>query len=58
MNNDVFALSSQLFPLANALTSAVMLHRGSKILFANDALSRLSGYAPEELADMEKRCLE
>lgn len=53
MNDDVFALPSQLFPLANALTSAVMLHRGSKILLANDALSRLSGYAPEELADMD-----
>lgn len=53
MNDDVFALPSQLFPLANALTSAVMLHRGSKILFANNALSRLSGYAPEELANMD-----
>ena len=53
MNDDVFALPLQLFPLANALTSAVMLHRGDKILFANDALSRLSGYAPEELADMD-----
>jgi len=53
MNDDVFALPSQLFPLANALTSAVMLHRGSTILFANDALSRLSGYAPEELANMD-----
>ena len=53
MNDDIFALPAQLFPFANALTSAVMLHRGGKILLANDALSRLSGYAPEELARMD-----
>ncbi len=50
MTANAYPLPAHLFPLVNGFTSAVMLHRGGPILFANAAMSRLTGYTPAELA--------
>ncbi|WP_374266499.1 ATP-binding protein [Zoogloea sp.] len=52
MDIQPFPLPDSLFPVANALSSAVALYRDGRILFANRAMSRLSGYTPAELAAM------
>jgi PAS domain S-box-containing protein len=44
------SLPGTLFPLADSLSSGLLLHRGGKVLYANKAMSRLSGFTPEELA--------
>lgn len=55
MTPSPFLLPSSLFPLAESLSAAILLHRGEQILFANRAMSRLTGYSPETLARMHYR---
>ncbi len=38
--------------LAETITAAVILHRGDKLLYANRALERISGYSRDELRGM------
>ncbi|WP_398306994.1 PAS domain S-box protein [Zoogloea sp.] len=48
-----YALSGTLFPLAESLSSGLLLHRGGKVLYANRAMSRLSGFSAEELIEKD-----
>ena len=53
MNPRPYALPVSLFPLADSLPSGLVLHRSDRILFANRAMSRLTGYTADELAQMD-----
>ncbi|MGL4406986.1 MAG: PAS domain S-box protein [Zoogloea sp.] len=53
MNHSPYPLPASLFPLADSLTSGIVLHRGDKVLFANKAMARLTGYAADELIHMD-----
>ncbi|MCK6374534.1 MAG: PAS domain S-box protein [Zoogloea sp.] len=53
MSASAYTLKPSLFPLAQCVATAVALHRGGTILFANQALSRLTGYSEAELARMQ-----
>ena len=50
MNLSPYSISGTLFPLAESLSSGILLHRGDSILFANKAMSRLTGFTAEELS--------
>ena len=50
METQAYPLPSSLFPLADALSNGIALHRDGKVLFANKAFSQLTGYAPDDLA--------
>jgi PAS domain S-box-containing protein len=50
MNTSPYFIPGSLFPLADSLSSGILLHRGERILFANKAMSRLTGFSPEELS--------
>jgi PAS domain S-box-containing protein len=50
MNTFSYAIPGSLFPLADSLSSGILLHRGDRILFANRAMSRLTGFSPDELS--------
>ena len=57
MDTSAYPLSSSRFPIADALAHGVLLHRDGRILFANQAFSRLTGYAPDELVKLTSgRC--
>ncbi|KAB2969668.1 ATP-binding protein, partial [Zoogloea sp.] len=45
-----YLIPGSLFPLAESFNTGILLHRGGPVLFANGAMSRLTGLAPEELA--------
>ncbi len=49
----VYTLPGSLFPLADSLSSGLLLHRGGKVLYANKAMSRLSGFSPAELVEKD-----
>lgn len=53
MDNQAYPLPSSLFPLANALSNGIALHRDGQVLFANKAFSQLTGYAPDDLAKLD-----
>ncbi|MDD3326319.1 MAG: ATP-binding protein [Zoogloea sp.] len=53
MDTQAYPLPSSLFPLADALSNGIALHRDGKVLFANKAFSQLTGYAPEDLARLD-----
>ncbi len=53
MNTSPYFFPASLFPLADSLSSGILLHRGERILFANKAMSRLTGFSPDELADKD-----
>ena len=48
-----YPLPAALFPLADSVCAGLLLHRGGKILYANRAMSWLSGFSPDELAGMD-----
>jgi len=50
---NVYPLPGTLFPLADSLSSGLLLHRGGKVLYANKAMSRLSGFTPAELIEKD-----
>jgi two-component system, NtrC family, sensor kinase len=50
MNTSPYFFPCSLFPLADSLSSGILLHRGGRILFANKAMSRLTGFSPDELS--------
>ncbi len=52
MNAPIFPLDTRLFPLAECVPTAIALHRGDTILFANRPFSRLTGYTDAELVRM------
>ncbi|WP_374243626.1 ATP-binding protein [Zoogloea sp.] len=52
MDTATYTLPASQFPLAECVATAVALHRGDTILFANGALARLTGYSEAELARM------
>ncbi len=53
MDTSAYPLSSSRFPIADALAHGVLLHRDGRIMFANQAFSRLTGYAPDELVELD-----
>ena len=53
MDTQAYPLPSSLFPLANALSNGIALHRDGQVLFANKAFSQLTGYAPDDLAKLD-----
>ena len=53
MDTQAYPLPSSLFPLADALSNGIALHRDGKVLFANKAFSQLTGYAPDDLARLD-----
>ena len=53
MDTSAYPLSSSRFPIADALAHGVLLHRDGRIMFANQAFSRLTGYAPDELVKLD-----
>ncbi len=52
MSAPTYTLQASLFPLAECVATALALHRGGTILFANQAFTRLTGYEEAELARM------
>lgn len=53
MNTSPYFFPCSLFPLADSLSSGILLHRGGRILFANKAMSRLTGFSPDELSEKD-----
>lgn len=45
-----YRIPGSLFPLAESFNTGILLHRGGPVLFANLAMSRLTGLPAEELA--------
>ena len=53
MDTSAYPLPSSRFPVADALSHGVVLHRDGRILFANKAFSQLTGYTPEDLVRLD-----
>ena len=43
-----YRIPGSLFPLAESFNTGILLHRGGPVLFANLAMSRLTGLPAEE----------